>query len=38
MLFHIIANAIKFNKENGGFIQIELEHINNKTQLGGSIF
>jgi hypothetical protein len=37
MIFHILANAIKFNKESRGKIDITLAYKEDMTKVGGSI-
>ena len=37
MVFHILNNAIKFNKEVNGSIDISLELLEEKAQLGGNL-
>ena len=36
MVFHILNNAIKFNKEKKGHIDIHVERLEEKTKLGGN--
>lgn len=37
MIFHILNNAIKFNKEFGGQIDICVEQLEQKSKLGGNL-